>query len=71
MPEDDPLLVGLLRIINGLIDDSVDAVALPTITPDQRTYNAGRIAGVTDVRTMIAQAWKDSRAPKPEVKPPK
>lgn len=71
LPEDDPLLLGIVTLIVRVEDDATQAVAMPNATPDQRTYNAGRIAAAMDIREVLQVEWAESRKPKPDVKPPK
>lgn len=52
-PDESPIWKALNQVIDETLDDEVSATILPVITPDARTYNAGRAAAIRDFKAVI------------------
>lgn len=57
LSDDDPLLVGLKRLMESTLNDTVMASSRPAQTADDRAYNDGRQSMAMD----LIQALSDAR----------
>jgi len=60
---DDPLLVGIRRIISTTLWDTIDASCQPDMRPEARTFNDGRMSACIDLEAQIDEAWKLANEP--------
>ena len=50
---DDPLFVALMTLLDEQLVGETTTALMPSLTPEDRAYNCGRAASLTDLRSEI------------------